>query len=66
MNEADAEDPNRSYPLCSLIREDEETMEGDKAMVLQVKNKWPICSVASCSTSIRRRCLNFLDTTDAL
>ncbi|MBR5842897.1 MAG: hypothetical protein IKY64_09890 [Bacteroidaceae bacterium] len=33
MSEADAEDPDRFYPLCSLIREDEETMEADKALV---------------------------------
>ena len=33
MNEADAENPDRFYPLCSLIREDEETMEADKALV---------------------------------
>ena len=33
MSEADAEDPDRFYPLCSLIREDEETMEADGALV---------------------------------
>ena len=33
VSEADAEDPDRFYPLCSLIREDEETMEADKALV---------------------------------
>ena len=33
MSEADAEDPDRFYPLCSLVREDEETMEADKALV---------------------------------
>ena len=36
MNEADAEDPDRFYPLCSLIREDEETIEADKAMVEEI------------------------------
>ena len=33
VSEADAEDPDRFYPLCSLIREDEETMEADGALV---------------------------------
>ena len=36
MSEADAEDPDRFYPLCSLIREDEDTMEADKAMVEEI------------------------------
>ena len=36
MNEAYAEDPDRFYPLCSLIREDEETIEADKAMVEEI------------------------------
>ena len=33
LNEADAQDPDRFYPLCSLIREDEETIEADAAQV---------------------------------
>ena len=40
MNEADAEDPDRFYPLCSLIREDEETMEADKAMVEEIAEQY--------------------------
>ena len=40
VNEADAEDPDRFYPLCSLIREDEETMEADKAMVEEIAEQY--------------------------
>ncbi len=40
VNEADAEDPDRFYPLCSLIREDEETMEADKAMVEEIASQY--------------------------
>ena len=40
VNEADAEDPDRFYPLCSLIREDEETMEADKAMVEEMAKQY--------------------------
>ena len=40
MGESDAEDPDRFYPLCSLIREDEETMEADKAMVEEVAEQY--------------------------
>ena len=36
MSEADAEDPDRFYPLCSLIREDEETMEADMELVMDL------------------------------
>ena len=36
MNEADAEDPDRFYPLCSLIREDEETMEADGDVIDEI------------------------------
>ena len=36
VNEADAEDPDRFYPLCSLIREDEETMEADGDLIDEV------------------------------
>ena len=39
-NEADAEDPDRFYPLCSLIREDEETIEADKAMVEEIAEQY--------------------------
>ena len=40
MDEADAEDPDRFYPLCSLIREDEEAMEADKAMVEEMAEQY--------------------------
>ena len=40
MSEADAENPDRFYPLCSLIREDEETMEADKAMVEEISAQY--------------------------
>ena len=40
MNEADAEDPDRFYPLCSLIREDEETIEADKAIVEEIAEQY--------------------------
>ena len=36
MSEADAEDPDRFYPLCSLIREDEETMEADGEVIDEI------------------------------
>lgn len=36
MDEADAEDPDRFYPLCSLIREDEETMEADGEVIDEI------------------------------
>ena len=36
MDEADAEDPDRFYPLCSLIREDEETMEADGDLIEEI------------------------------
>ena len=40
MDEADAEDPDRFYPLCSLIREDEESIEADKAMVDEIASQY--------------------------
>ena len=40
MNEADAEDPDRFYPLCSLIREDEETMEADSELIDEVAEQY--------------------------
>ena len=40
MNEADAEDPDRFYPLCSLIREDEETVEADKELVREMAEQY--------------------------
>lgn len=40
MNEADAEDPDRFYPLCSLIREDEEIIEADKGMVEEIAEQY--------------------------
>ena len=40
MSEADAEDPDRFYPLCSLIREDEETMEADEELVKEIAEQY--------------------------
>ncbi len=40
MNEADAEDPDRFYPLCSLIREDEETIEADGDLIDEVASQY--------------------------
>ena len=40
MSEADAEDPDRFYPLCSLICEDEETIEADKAIVEEIAEQY--------------------------
>ena len=40
MSEADAEDPDRFYPLCSLVREDEETMEADGEFVKEMAEQY--------------------------
>ncbi|MBR6630258.1 MAG: hypothetical protein IKL03_09960 [Bacteroidaceae bacterium] len=40
MDEADAEEPDRFYSLCSLIREDEESIEADKAMVEEIAEQY--------------------------
>ena len=40
MDEADAEDPDRFYPLCSLVREDEETMEADEELVKEIAEQY--------------------------
>lgn len=40
MSEADAEDPDRFYPLCSLIREDEETMEADGDLIEEIASQY--------------------------
>ena len=40
MSEDEAENPDRFYPLCSLIREDEETIEADKAMVEEIAEQY--------------------------
>lgn len=40
MSEADAEDPDRFYPLCSLIREDEETIEADGDLIDEVASQY--------------------------
>ena len=40
VNEADAEDPDRFYPLCSLIREDEETMEADGEVIDEIASQY--------------------------
>ena len=40
MSEADAEDSDRFYPLCSLIREDEETMEADGDVIEEIASQY--------------------------
>ena len=40
VSEADAEDPDRFYPLCSLIREDEETMEADGEVIDEIASQY--------------------------
>ena len=40
MSEDEAEDPDRFYPLCSLIREDEETMEADEELVKEIAEQY--------------------------
>ena len=40
MSEADAEDPDRFYPLCSLIREDEETIEADGDVIDEIASQY--------------------------
>ena len=40
LNEADAEDPDRFYPLCSLIREDGDIMEADMELVEEIASQY--------------------------
>lgn len=40
VNEADAEDPDRFYPLCSLVREDEENMEADGELIDEMASQY--------------------------
>ena len=40
LSEDEAEDPDRFYPLCSLIREDEETMEADAELVEEMAEQY--------------------------
>ena len=40
LNEADAEDPDRFYPLCSLIREDGEIMEADGEIIDEIASQY--------------------------
>ena len=40
MSEADAENPDNFFPLCALVREDEETMEADKALVEEIAEQY--------------------------
>ena len=40
MSEADAENPDNFFPLCSLIREDEETMEADAELVEEMAEQY--------------------------
>ena len=40
MSEADAENPDNFFPLCSLVREDEETMEADMELVKEMADQY--------------------------
>ena len=40
INAADAEDSDRFYPLCSLIREDEDSIEADKELVSELAGEY--------------------------
>ena len=40
LNESDAEDPDRFYPLCSLIREDGDIMEADGEAIDEIASQY--------------------------
>ena len=40
MREDEAENPDNFFPLCSLIREDEETMEADGDLVDEIASQY--------------------------
>ena len=40
MSETDAEDPDCFYPLCSLVREDEESMEADSELIDEIVKQY--------------------------
>ena len=40
ISEDEAENPDRFYPLCSLIREDEETMEADGDLIEEIASQY--------------------------
>ena len=40
MSEADAENPDNFFPLCSLVREDEETMEADGDLIDEIASQF--------------------------
>ncbi|MBR5147669.1 MAG: hypothetical protein IKV15_00510 [Bacteroidaceae bacterium] len=40
LSEADAENPDNFFPLCSLVREDEETMEADAELVEEMAEQY--------------------------
>ena len=40
INGDDAQDPSRFYPLFSLIREDDETVEADMELVRELAAEW--------------------------
>ena len=40
MSEAEAEDSDRFYPLCSLVREDEDTIEADGDLIDEIASQY--------------------------
>ena len=40
MREDEAENPDNFFPLCSLIREDEETMEADGDLIKEIASQY--------------------------
>ena len=40
LSEDEAEDPDRFYPLCSLVREDEDTMEADGDLIDEIASQF--------------------------
>ena len=40
LSEDEAENPDRFFPLCSLVREDEETMEADAELVEEMAEQY--------------------------
>ena len=40
LSEDEAENPDNFFPLCSLVREDEETMEADMELVKEMAEQY--------------------------
>ena len=40
LSEDEAENPDNFFPLCSLVREDEETMEADAELVKEMAEQY--------------------------